>query len=194
MCILMMSTFMSAYSFAQSRASSAVLRFRRLCAATSTRARSSAALPGARLVMQLQRFANDVEADAEHLHGRDAVIRVDPAADPRSLSRAGRFDMSALRCPCALTRPGTIVLPAMSTRVAPAGIVTAARPTAWMRPSEMTIVALERCGASTVDDAGPVSASATAGACACEDWNDRAAHTSTCQGELPRHALRCESC
>src|SRR6185436_17951551 len=96
-----------------------------------------------------------------------------------SRSRAGRFDMSACRWPCALMMPGMMVLPAMSTRVAPAGTATL-RPTAWMRPSETTIVA-PSVGAAPVPSMtrAPVNATTPpAGACACGASYDAAAQMS----------------
>ncbi len=71
----------------------------------------------------------------------------------------------------ALIMPGMIVLPDMSTRVAPAGILTAAAvPTASMRPLLMTTVAPSRGGRPVPSiTRAPVSAiAAPAGACANE--------------------------
>ena len=74
--------------------------------------------------------------------------------------------------------PGMIVLPDMSIRVAPAGILTAAGvPTAATRPFVITMVAWGS-GAAPVPSItrAPVSAMVPpAGACASDGWDGKAA-------------------
>ena len=88
-------------------------------------------------------------------------------------------------CMWELTRPGIMVLPETSTRVAPGGIWTAAAgPTAWTWPLAMTSVACSM-GALPVPSMSraPVSATVALGACASERWEANPDKTSNVPAE-----------